>query len=87
MLDVIGVYVPSRGTRDRRNVEKRRFQNAFAAAIAGIHADNAGTQVIISGHMNVVERDHRPQYPILVSWSTVSTKLLPRQDFLMPSGF
>lgn len=69
VVGVVGLYVPSRGPREQRNVAKRGFQDAVAAALPGLvtRLDVAGP-VVVTGDLNVVEPDHHPRYPVFGQW-------------------
>ncbi|MBV9140253.1 MAG: endonuclease/exonuclease/phosphatase family protein [Pseudonocardiales bacterium] len=69
VVGVVGLYVPSRGPREQRNVAKRGFQDAVAAALPGLvtRLDVAGP-VVVTGDFNVVEPDHDPRYPVFGRW-------------------
>ena len=66
---MIGLYVPSRGPKDRRNVDKRAFQHAVSAALPNMsdHLKVAGP-VVIMGDLNVVEPTHTPRYTVFGQW-------------------
>jgi exodeoxyribonuclease-3 len=66
---VVGLYVPSRGPKEQRNVAKRGFQDAVAAALPGLvaHLDVTGP-VVVTGDLNVVEPGHDPRYPVFGRW-------------------
>ena len=68
-IGVLGLYVPSRGPKDRRNVAKRAFQRAVSAALPNLsdRLEVAGP-VVIMGDLNVVEPAHRPHYPVFGQW-------------------
>lgn len=68
-LAVVGVYVPSRGPKEKRNVAKRSFQDAVAAALPGL-LGRCGVEgaTIVTGDLNVVEPDHEPRYPVFGAW-------------------
>jgi exodeoxyribonuclease III len=68
-VGVIGLYVPSRGPKDQRNVAKRAFQEAVASALPSMSVRlNVTGPVVITGDLNVVEPDHDPRYPVFGSW-------------------
>ncbi|MGH3694603.1 MAG: endonuclease/exonuclease/phosphatase family protein [Pseudonocardiaceae bacterium] len=68
-LGVIGLYVPSRGPKDQRNVAKRAFQKAVAAVLPSLTARlNVTGPVVITGDLNVVEPNHDPRYPVFGPW-------------------
>ena len=66
-VGVIGIYVPSRGPKERRNEDKRAFQNAVAEALPSLVEDLGGL-VAVAGDLNVVEPGHIPHYPVFGDW-------------------
>jgi exodeoxyribonuclease III len=68
-VGVIGLYVPSRGPKQQRNVAKRAFQDAVTAALPGLvtRLDVTGP-VVTAGDLNVVEPDHDPRYAVFGQW-------------------
>jgi exodeoxyribonuclease-3 len=64
-LRLTGVYVPSRGPAQRRNVAKRAVQQAVSDALPVMSA--AGIDMIV-GDLNVVEPDHQPHYGVFADW-------------------
>jgi exodeoxyribonuclease III len=69
-VGVVGLYVPSRGPRDRRNLDKRAFQQAVSAYLARLGAvfGDDGGLVVVAGDLNVVEPDHQPRYGVFGDW-------------------
>jgi exodeoxyribonuclease-3 len=67
-IGVLGLYVPSRGPREQRNVAKRAFQDAVAAALPKLHADFPDIPVIVAGDLNVIERGHQPPHKVFGAW-------------------
>lgn len=68
-LGVVGLYVPSRGAKDQRNVAKRAFQDAVAAALPGLVTRlGVSGPVLAAGDLNVVEPEHEPRYPVFGQW-------------------
>jgi exodeoxyribonuclease III len=68
-VGVIGLYVPSRGPKDQRNVAKRAFQEAVTVALPSMSARlNVTGPVVITGDLNVVEPDHDPRYAVFGPW-------------------
>lgn len=61
---VIGLYIPSRGNKEMRNVEKNNFQNQISSFLK-CHKLNI---VIIGGDLNVVPRNHTPHHPVFGEW-------------------
>jgi exodeoxyribonuclease-3 len=67
-VEVIAVYVPSRGwDRAARAARKRQFLDAFAAALP-----NGGSRAprVVIGDLNVLEPDHEPVYPHIEPWES-----------------
>jgi exodeoxyribonuclease-3 len=66
---VVGLYVPSRGSRERRNVDKRAFQNAVIELLPGLAETLAvDGPIVIAGDLNVVEPGHRPHHTVFGAW-------------------
>jgi exodeoxyribonuclease III len=66
-VGLLGLYVPSRGPRDRRNEDKRAFQSAVTQALPAFLERFSGP-LIIAGDLNVVEPGHQPRYPVFGGW-------------------
>lgn len=66
-IGLLGLYVPSRGPKERRNEDKRAFQAAVTQVLPGFLARFDGP-VIVAGDLNVIEPGHRPHYPVFGSW-------------------
>ncbi len=66
-IGLLGLYVPSRGPKQRRNQAKRAFQYAVAKALPGFVARFNGP-VIVAGDLNVVEPGHTPHHPVFGAW-------------------
>lgn len=66
-IGLLGLYVPSRGPQQRRNQNKRAFQQAVTRALPGFAAQFGGP-VIIAGDLNVVEPGHTPHHPVFGGW-------------------
>lgn len=66
-VTLLGLYVPSRGPRARRNEDKRAFQAAVAAALRQL-AKEKGSLVVVAGDLNVVEPGHRPHHAVFGAW-------------------
>ncbi|MGH3929996.1 MAG: endonuclease/exonuclease/phosphatase family protein, partial [Pseudonocardiaceae bacterium] len=64
---VIGLYVPSRGSAERRNVDKRAFQNSVTKVLPRLTAEVRGP-LVITGDLNVVEPGHQPHYAVFGDW-------------------
>ncbi|WP_030274347.1 endonuclease/exonuclease/phosphatase family protein [Streptomyces sp. NRRL B-24484] len=59
-ITVAGLYVPSRGPRERRNEAKSAFQTAVTEALPALA--ERGHLVVIAGDLNVIEPDHTPPH-------------------------
>ncbi|MGO9296485.1 MAG: endonuclease/exonuclease/phosphatase family protein [Streptosporangiaceae bacterium] len=66
-VGLLGLYVPSRGPKRRRNENKRAFQDAVATALPGFLAQFSGS-AIVAGDLNVVEPGHQPHLPVFGAW-------------------
>ncbi|HEY2578700.1 MAG TPA: endonuclease/exonuclease/phosphatase family protein [Streptosporangiaceae bacterium] len=66
-IGLLGLYVPSRGPKQRRNENKRAFQGAIARALPSFLAQFSGP-VIVAGDLNVVEPGHIPHLPVFGTW-------------------
>lgn len=64
---LLGLYVPSRGPRERRNEDKRAFQTAVAAALPALVEGFEGP-VVAAGDLNVVEPGHVPHRAVFGRW-------------------
>ncbi|MFF4988261.1 endonuclease/exonuclease/phosphatase family protein [Streptosporangium saharense] len=68
-VGVVGLYVPSRGPQERRNVDKRAFQDAVAALLPRLADDLAVSgPIVIAGDLNVVEPGHQPHHAVFGAW-------------------
>lgn len=67
-VGLVGLYVPSRGPKDRRNEDKRAFQDAVAATLPGLPARFPGMPVIIAGDLNIIEPNHQPPHRVFGQW-------------------
>lgn len=68
-IGVVGLYVPSRGPRERRNEDKRLFQERVTTALPTIEkALDTDGPVVIAGDLNVVEPAHDPHYAVFGQW-------------------
>jgi len=66
-IGLLGLYVPSRGPKERRNEDKRAFQRAVTAALPGFLGQFGGP-VIVAGDLNVVEPGHIPHHAVFGDW-------------------
>lgn len=64
---LLGLYVPSRGPKERRNEDKRAFQQSVATALPAFVARFDGP-VIVTGDLNVVEPGHTPHHAVFGEW-------------------
>ncbi|MGH2731922.1 MAG: endonuclease/exonuclease/phosphatase family protein [Actinomycetota bacterium] len=67
-IGVVGLYVPSRGRQDRRNIDKAAFQNAVSTYLPRLVTDFPEELVVVAGDLNVLEPDHLPHYPLFGDW-------------------
>ncbi|WP_328915480.1 MULTISPECIES: endonuclease/exonuclease/phosphatase family protein [unclassified Streptomyces] len=65
---LLGLYVPSRGPRERRNEDKRAFQESVTAALQGLVAHCGPRPLIVAGDLNVLEPGHIPHYRLFGEW-------------------
>ena len=66
---VVGLYVPSRGSRERRNVDKRAFQDAVTRLLPRLaDALMVDGPIVIAGDLNVVEPGHQPHHAVFGRW-------------------
>jgi exonuclease III len=66
-IGLLGLYVPSRGPKERRNQDKRAFQQAVTQALPSFLAQFTAP-VIVAGDLNVVEPGHTPHHPVFGAW-------------------
>ncbi len=66
-IGLLGLYMPSRGPKERRNEDKRAFQQAVTATLPGFLAQFRGP-VIVAGDLNVVEPGHIPHHAVFGDW-------------------
>jgi exodeoxyribonuclease III len=66
-IGLLGLYVPSRGPKNRRNENKRAFQNAVTQALPAFLARYGGP-VVVAGDLNVIEPGHSPHHPVFGDW-------------------
>lgn len=68
-LALVGLYVPSRGSKEARNVAKRAFQSAVADSLPSLVSSlSAEGPVIVAGDLNVIEPDHQPHHSVFGKW-------------------
>ncbi|KZM72228.1 endonuclease/exonuclease/phosphatase family protein [Nocardia terpenica] len=67
-FSVAGLYVPSRGPKEARNVAKRAFQEAVAATLPQLAEQVEVGPCVITGDLNVVEPGHTPHYKVFGTW-------------------
>ncbi|MDX3224559.1 endonuclease/exonuclease/phosphatase family protein [Streptomyces sp. ME19-01-6] len=66
-IGLLGLYVPSRGPKERRNEDKRAFQEAVAKTLPAF-LDQFDGPVIVAGDLNILEPDHVPHYRVFGDW-------------------
>jgi len=64
----VGIYVPSRGPREKRNVDKKKFQEEVIKAFNDLSKENMLKNYVICGDLNVIERNHIPSYTFFGEW-------------------
>jgi exodeoxyribonuclease III len=67
-VGLLGLYVPSRGPRGRRNQDKRTFQDSVSAALPGLPALFPQMPIVIAGDLNVIEPNHQPAHAVFGQW-------------------
>ncbi|MFD7705467.1 endonuclease [Streptomyces caelestis] len=67
-VGVLGLYVPSRGPKEHRNIAKRAFQDAVTASLPELHEAFPDMPVIVAGDLNVVEPGHQPPHKVFGAW-------------------
>ena len=67
-LKLIGMYVPSRGPKEKRNVNKRKFQDQIIKFLGSSFRNKNKSNLIVGGDLNVIEPDHVPHYPVFGDW-------------------
>lgn len=67
-MKIIGTYVPSRGPIERRNVNKRIFQDQLMNLLKHLSNEGKTSNLVIGGDLNVIERNHVPHYSIFGDW-------------------
>jgi exodeoxyribonuclease III len=66
---ILGLYVPSRGPKERRNEAKRAFQQAVSTALPAFVAQaQSDGLVIVIDDLNVVEPGHIPHHAVFGEW-------------------
>jgi exodeoxyribonuclease-3 len=66
---IVGLYVPSRGSPERRNVDKRAFQEAVTRLLPKLtKALIVNGPIVIAGDLNVVEPGHQPHHAVFGKW-------------------
>ncbi|WP_409239772.1 endonuclease/exonuclease/phosphatase family protein [Streptomyces sp. PA5.6] len=67
-LGLLGLYVPSRGPQERRNKDKRGFQDTVAEALPALRKVFPDMPVVVAGDLNVVETGHQPHHKVFGRW-------------------
>ena len=67
-IRIIGLYVPSRGSVERRNVDKRKFQYQIIDLLRLLADEFQSSGFVICGDLNVLERNHIPHYSVFGEW-------------------
>jgi exonuclease III len=91
-VGVAGVYVPSRGPKERRNEDKRAFQEALSAQLPAMVRSLMPGPVVVAGDLNVVEPGHQPHHKVFGAWeydfyrSFAAAGLADAYRYLHPDG-
>jgi len=64
----MGMYVPSRGPMEKRNVDKRKFQDQVIDLLGSLKNSDFGDKLVAGGDLNVIPPDHEPRYPFFGDW-------------------
>lgn len=64
-INILGIYVPSRGPKANKNAYKKKFQSKLSFALPRLLK---GDNTIVAGDLNVLERSHMPHYPVFGEW-------------------
>jgi len=69
-VGLIGLYVPSRGGKEGRNVAKRVFQDAVTAVLRRLAEPfpSKDGPLIVAGDLNVLEPGHQPPHAVFGTW-------------------
>jgi exodeoxyribonuclease III len=67
-VEILGLYVPSRGAQERRNFDKKKFQEQITDWLYTNSNEKVNRNMIITGDLNVIERNHWPSYPLFGDW-------------------
>ncbi len=65
---LIGIYVPSRGPRERRNLDKRKFQDQIIRLLRSFRNCDVKHGLLAGGDLNVIPPDHEPKYSFFGDW-------------------
>jgi exodeoxyribonuclease III len=68
VVGLVGLYVPSRGPAERRNADKRLFQDAITALLPGLGDTLGCATIVVAGDLNVIEPGHQPHHPLFGEW-------------------
>lgn len=67
-ISFIGVYVPSRGPREKRNLNKIKFQDQMIELLKDLSKTSRINNLLVGGDLNVVESNHVPHYSVFGEW-------------------
>ena len=70
-LQIVSLYVPSRGPLARKNVDKRAFQDQIVSLLPGWVGKSQNNQFIVTGDLNVLERHHAPHHKVFGEWEYI----------------
>ena len=60
--------MPSRGPKEKRNVNKRLFQDSVIYLLNSLNQNKQTTNLVVGGDLNVIDPSHIPKYPIFGDW-------------------
>lgn len=79
---VVGLYMPSRGSKERRNVDKRAFQTAVTALLPDLNdLASDDVPVLVVGDLNVVKPGHVPAHANFGDWGYAFYRSLTANSF------
>ena len=67
-VSIVGTYVPSRGSKERRNEDKRQFQTQTIQVLRNMPRSIGESRIIMAGDLNVIERNHIPHHTVFGEW-------------------
>lgn len=68
LINIMGMYVPSRGPVERKNQDKKKFQTKVTNFITSLNKRKKLHNCIVVGDLNIIAPDHDPLYEIFQDW-------------------